>query len=229
MNPQQPVSYNSSASGGRRGSLVTIVLGILLLVAVIIALQQFLKVQDYKKNTDKKVSQAVAAKSQQLQTQAQNAFDAVNTYQYQGSSTYGSVSFRYPKTWSGYVDTTSTSEPINGYFQPGVVPGISGHTAYALRVELLSSDYSQIVQQLQSNVKQGTVTASAYVPPMMNGAANLQPGVLLKGQINSSDSTQNGTMLVIKVRDKTLQISTQSPDYQNDFNNIVLPSLTFAP
>jgi hypothetical protein len=36
-------------------------------------------------------------------------------------------------------------------------------------------------------------------------------------------------MLVIKVRDKTLEISTESNDYLNDFNNIILASLTFVP
>jgi len=36
-------------------------------------------------------------------------------------------------------------------------------------------------------------------------------------------------MLIIRVRDKTLKISTQSNDYLNDFNNIILSSLTFAP
>ena len=40
---------------------------------------------------------------------------------------------------------------------------------------------------------------------------------------------QTGAMLIIPVRDKTLQIYTESSDYLSDFNNIVLPSLTFVP
>jgi hypothetical protein len=35
--------------------------------------------------------------------------------------------------------------------------------------------------------------------------------------------------VVIKVRDKTLKIYTESPQYLSDFNNIVLKSLSFAP
>jgi hypothetical protein len=36
-------------------------------------------------------------------------------------------------------------------------------------------------------------------------------------------------MVIIKVRDKTLEIYSESADYQDDFNNIVLASLSFAP
>lgn len=232
MNPQQPnqpVSYNSANPGGAKNSIVLIFLVLLLVAALIFGGWAYAKMLDYKNNTDKKIDKAVAAKSQQLQAQAQNAFDAVNTYEYKGLSTYGSVSFRYPKTWSAYIDTTNQSEPINGYFMPGIVPGINSKTAYALRVELVQTDYSQLMQQFQSYIQQGMMTAKAYVPPKLNGAANVQPGTLLSGQVNLADASQKGTMLVIKVRDKTLEISTQSTDYLNDFNGIILPSLTFNP
>jgi hypothetical protein len=36
-------------------------------------------------------------------------------------------------------------------------------------------------------------------------------------------------MVVIKVRDKTLKIYTESTDYMSDFNDIVLKNLTFSP
>jgi hypothetical protein len=62
----------------------------------------------------------------------------------------------------------------------------------------------------------------------MQGAANVTTGVYLTGQINTQEQNQNGAMVIIKVRDKTLQISTQSNEYINDFNNI-LNTLTFSP
>lgn len=185
--------------------------------------------RDYKNNTDKKINQALIAKSGQLQTQAQNAFDAVNTYRYDGSPTYGSVTFRYPKTWSAYVDTTSSSEPINGYFNPSVVPSVQSKTAMALRVELLNQDYSQVVSSLSSNITSGLITSKAYVPPKLKGVPNVTPGLYLTGHINPQDQTQSGSMVVIKVRDKTLEVYTESADYQSDFDNIVLAGLTFAP
>lgn len=232
MNPNQPpspVSYNSSPHGGR-GSLVIIILLVILLIgSAAFGLMQFSKAQDYKNNVDKKVGQAVTAKTAQLQAQAQQAFDAANTYQYQGSPTYGSITFRYPKGWSGYVDTTNQSEPINGYFQPDVVPGVQSKTAFALRLELLAQDYTQVLQQYNSLVQSHKVTAQAYVPPKLQGVVNVQPGTMFKGAVNINDATQNGTMLVIKVRDKTLKIYTESNDYLADFNNVILAGLTFAP
>jgi len=62
----------------------------------------------------------------------------------------------------------------------------------------------------------------------MKGTTNVVAGTYLNGQINQHDQDQRGAMVVIKVRDKTLQIYTESNDYLNDFNQ-VLSSLTFAP
>ncbi len=191
-----------------------------------------MKMQDYKTNSDKKSAVAVdnAKKAQAVQLQANFDEQSKSPYKsFHGSPTYGSITFNYPKTWSAYVDTTNTSEPINAYFHPNEVPGIQSKTAYALRLELLATDYSQVIQQLSSQIASGTVTAKAFLPPKLNGVTNVQPGTLFSGQINGSDASQRGTLLAIKVRDKTLQISTQSNDYLNDFSNTILPSLSFAP
>ncbi|HEX5448282.1 MAG TPA: hypothetical protein VFW90_03745 [Candidatus Saccharimonadales bacterium] len=229
MNPTQPMSYNSSYHGGRGNLLVIIALFVLLIISLIFGFTQFGKARDYKDNVDKKINQALAAKASQLQNQAQQAFDAVNTYQYKGSSTFGSVTFRYPKTWSAYVDTSSSSEPINGYFHPGIVPAIDGDTSFALRVELTDSDYSQVLDDYSSQIGDGTVKARAYMPPKMKGVANAVPGTYLTGQISNQNSDQQGNMVIVKVRDKTLQIYTEGNDYLADFKNIILASLRFAP
>jgi hypothetical protein len=233
MDPQtsQPVSYNSGAGPGR-SLLFTVLLAALLVISLVFGGWAFKNMQDYKNNSNKKtttaVNSAVAAAKQAQKAQDDQDNKSPNKV-FQGSATYGSIRFDYPKTWSGYVDTTSSSEPINAYFHPDVVPGIQSKTAFALRVELLSTDYSQVVQQLSSQIQQGTVTAKAYLPPKLNGVTNVQPGTLFSGQVNSQDNTQRGTLLAIKVRDKTLEISTQSNDYLSDFNNTVLSSLSFAP
>jgi len=233
MNPQQPgpVSYNSG-SGPHHSVLPTVVLIFFLVASLVFGAWAAKGMMDYKNNSDKKAAAAVdaAKKTQAAQLQAQ--FDEQNkspNKTFHGSPTYGSVSFNYPKTWSAYVDTSNTSEPINAYFHPGEVPGTQTKTAYALRLELVSTDYAQVVQQFSSGITTGKTTSVAYLPPKLNGVANVQPGTLFSGQINSQDQTQRGTLLVIKVRDKTLEISTQSNDYLADFNNTILPSLSFAP
>jgi hypothetical protein len=116
---------------------------------------------------------------------------------------------------------------VNGYFEPGTVPGVNGATPFALRVEMLNQDYSQVVSQLTSQVQtsKGALTAAAYIPPKMVGVANVQTGTMFSGAISQK---KNGSMVVIKVRDKTLKIYSESKDYLADFNNI-LASLTFSP
>lgn len=64
----------------------------------------------------------------------------------------------------------------------------------------------------------------------MKKVANVQPGIKLDGAIGQSQQgAQNGSMVIIKVRDKTLKIYTQSTSFSADFTKIILPSLTFVP
>jgi hypothetical protein len=234
MNPQQAGVSEPDQSGSKssRNIFIEIILTVLLIAALVFGGWAFSKMQDYKNNSDKKAAAAVAAAKKTQAAQLQAQFDQQSkspNKTFTGSPTYGSITFNYPKTWSAYVDTSSSSEPINGYFYPDTVPGTQSKTAYALRVELVSSDYSQIMQQFSSQITQGTVTAKAYVPPKLQGAANVAAGSYLSGQINSQDQTQNGNMLVMKVRDKTLEIYSESTTFAADFNNTVLASLSFAP
>jgi hypothetical protein len=189
--------------------------------------------QDYKNNFDKKVGEEIAkAKTQQkIELEAQfNDREKSPNKVFKGSATYGSIVFQYPKTWSGYADQSNTSAPINNYFFPDIVPSAnqSGNvqTAYALRLELLSTDYAQTIKQFDSQIEEGQLTATAYVPPRMSSVANVQPGTRFEGQLAENI---RGSMVIIKVRDKTLKIYTESPQYISDFNNIILKSLSFVP
>jgi hypothetical protein len=234
MNPQQAgVSEpDHSGSNSSKNILIEIILTVLLIASLVFGGWAFSKMQDYKNNSDKKTAAAVAVANKIQAAQLQAQFDQQSkspNKTFTGSPTYGSITFNYPKTWSAYVDTSSSSEPINGYFYPDIVPGTQSKTAYALRVELVSSDYSQIMQQFSSQITQGTVTSKAYVPPKLQGTANVAAGSYLSGQINSQDQTQNGNMLVMKVRDKTLEIYSESTTFAADFNNTVLSGLSFAP
>ncbi|HEX2615501.1 MAG TPA: hypothetical protein VHL10_08395, partial [Nitrososphaera sp.] len=190
--------------------------------------------QDYKNNSDKKSAEAVAKAKDSLAAQLQSQFDekAKSPYKaYKGNSTFGTISFNYPKTWSAYVDETNPSEPINAYFYPDIVPGVQSPAAFALRLELVSTTYSQLTQQFSSRLTTGNLRAIAFVPPKMTKVSNVQPGTRFDGVVNqdSQGGPQTGAMLVITVRDKTMQLSTQSTKFLSDFNNIILPSLTFIP
>ena len=217
------------------GSVLLDVLLVLALVsALAFGLWAFSGRQDYKNNTDKKIQEAVSAAKSRQANELQDQFDEKSKSPYKdfkGSSTYGTITFQYPKTWSAYVDETNSTEPINAYFHPEQVPGIQSPTAFALRLELVSTPYSQALQQYTQQLSTGSLKATAYVPAKMQKVANVQPGTRFDGVIgqSSQNGSLNGALVAITVRDKTLLISTQSTQFLSDFNNIILPSLTFVP
>jgi hypothetical protein len=212
---------------------LAIVFGILFVGAAGFGGWAFMGRQDYKNNSDAKSAQAVAAAEKIQADQLQKKFD--EDYKnpnkaYKGPIAFGTVSFNYPKTWSTYLDDTNSAEPINSFFYPDIVPSTQSGSAYALRVELQNISYSQVLGQYDAQIKQGKIKAVAYIPPKMVGVANVQPGTRLDGIISqSSTGVHTGAMVIMQVRDKTLKIYTESPDFLKDYNNIVLPSLTYVP
>jgi hypothetical protein len=214
------------------GIVVTAILSVLLLFSLIFGIWAFAGQQDYKNNTNAKVDAAVATAKKDQAIQLQKQFDEqskspIKTYT--GPATYGSVSFAYPKTWSAYIEESGSSQPINGYFHPNIVPGTESNTAYALRVELVGDSYSDTVHQYDNDVSTGKVTAKPFLPTKLAKTANVSPGLRLDGDFSNGQESQNGAMVIMAVRDKTLKVYTQSIDFLPDFNNVVLTSLTFSP
>lgn len=228
MEPKGTYPLPSGDSNKDRALMILIILTVL---SLIFGVWAFSSRQQYKTINAKNSAAAVSAIAKQQADQKALDTAIKQPYKtYASSPTSGTISFNYPKNYSAYVDESGTSEPINGYFHPGQVPGIQSKTAFALRLELVSTAYSEVLSGFSSPIKSGTLKASAYTPPKLNGVANVQPGTRLDGQLSSGDQTIKGTMFIIPVRDKTLEIYTQSSStYGSDFNNIVLPSLTFAP
>lgn len=218
----EPSSKNSMAS------LVAIIfLAIALVGALVFGFWAFSGRQDYKSGSDKKTAAAVEQAKAAQKLELQKQFDDIANLPhktYKGSATYGSIMFNYPKTWSGYVDENS-SQPLNAYFHPDVVPGLTGKNAFALRVELVNSDYTSALSEHDAQITDGNLKARAYVPPKLKDAANIQPGIRLDGEVAPE---KQGAIVIMKVRDKTLLIYTESNDFVPDFNAII-ESLTFAP
>ena len=205
------------------------VLLILLLVAVVFGYSAYQGKQDYKNNVNKKIEAAVAKAKTDQAAELNKQFEErskspVKTYQ--GSAEFGSVTFSYPKTWNAYVDDNNGGNPINSYYYPDIIPGLHDSTAFALRVELANENYDGIVQGFEGKVKSGRVKAVPYVPDKLKNIPGVQLGMRFDGNVVGD---KQGAMIVVKVRDRTLKIHTQSLDFLNDFNNTVLPSLTFKP
>lgn len=182
--------------------------------------------QDYKNNTDKKVSAAVdtAVKQESDRKDAEFVNQEKQPYKtYTTPEVTGSIKITYPKTWSGYTEEDSNSTLlVNAYWHPGIVPGPKSNTAYALRLEISNKAYTDEVKSLDNLVKSGGVKVVPYAAKNVSGTT----GVRVTGEVTKG---MNTTMVILPIRDKTVKLYTQSPDFAKDFNDVVLANLTFIP
>ena len=181
--------------------------------------------QDYKNNSDQKVAAAVVtAKDQQKKEDAKAITDAKNNPfdTYQGPEQYGSLVVKYPRSWSSYVDSTGKSNAVlDGYFYPGTVPSLNdAGSVFALRIQVLSQSYSDAVSNINS--QQNKAKVAPYALPKVPSVV----GIRVDGSLTQN---KTGSMIVLPLRDKTIEIWTESPQFQQDFNNNILPNVSFSP
>jgi len=177
-----------------------------------------------EKNTvDEQVKDAVAKNTETEQQKAEQQIEAAaknpNSL-FAGPADYGSLNFKYPRTWSVYIAQNGTEgSTYTAYLNPGTVPSVnsSATTQYALRVTIQEADYSSVVNQNQSLVREGKLTSSAIT---ING----ETGTRLDGSFTSSI---RGAEVIFKLRDKTVTIRTDANTFLPDFNNTILPSVKF--
>jgi hypothetical protein len=219
-----------------RGEMNILLIPLILVVLILFGASYFgywayTNMVDYRDNTDQKIAAAVKVANQQLTVQLQKQFaeEAKSPYKiYSGPSAFGSLHIKYPKTWSAYVSVDSSNQnPVDGYFYPDVVPDTGqdssgASTNFALRVQVQQAAYSDTLQNYQSQVQEGTVK----VRPFRLAKVPSVTGIEVTGQIQPQ---KTGTLIVLPVRNETLEVWTESPQFQSDFTNIILPNFTFSP
>jgi hypothetical protein len=183
--------------------------------------------QDYKNNVDEKISTAVASAKQSEDTVKEKEFaerekNPLRTYT--GPSAYGSIVIQYPKTWSAYVADDGQSSPyVNGYFQPSVVPDVqSENSTYALRVQVIDSSYSSELKNFTDQVAEGKATVQPYSAPKV-------PSVIGSRVSGAIADDRSGVEVLLPLRDKTLEIWTESTQFQSDFDKIIMANFSFQP
>lgn len=201
--------------------LISIVLTVLVLGLGAFSIWAYVNYADQKNNVDQKISAAVADAKQQQTTVDEAQFaqrEKQPTIQFTGPADLGGVRLNYPRTWSVYVGSDGTQgSNYEAYFSPGVVPPITGKDPFALRITIVNRTYDTILLTYQDQVKKGALKSSSVT-------AQGESGTRLDGNFTP---TISGSMVLFKVRDSTLEVYTQSPTFASDFDNIILPSLTF--
>lgn len=188
----------------------------------------FSEKQDYKENSDQKAAAAVKIAKEETSTAKDKEFfeKEKNPLQtYQGPPAYGSLDIQYPKTWGAYVveqNVNASSIPVDGYLHPNFVPGLQSGTNFALRVQVISTAYDQLLKQFENATKLGKVKVSPYSAPNVKTVV----GSRIDGEFATG---KQGSVVLLPLRDKTLKIWTEANQFTGDFNNIILPNLKFVP
>jgi hypothetical protein len=182
----------------------------------------FLQTSDARSDLDGKIAVAVeqAKKAQSEQDNANFvAEQKKQTLTYTGPSDLGSVTFDYQKTWSVYL-AKSGSKDSDFVLQlnPVLVNGDSS-VEPAVTVSVINDSYDETVLSYQNQVDKGKLRAT---PVTISGSQ----GIRFDGELSSS--VANGSLVVLKIRDKSLTIQLGVADYQADYAAI-LKSLTFKP
>lgn len=190
------------------------------------AIWAYLGRQDLKNNINKKATDIANTAIEKVKKDKDAEFaqrEKEPLKAYKGPAAFGSIVIKFPKTWSAFVSETNTgSQPIDGKFHPDFVPAEQAGTVFALRVQVKSTSYDNELKQFDSLAKGGQVKVTPFRAASVPGVL----GARIDGEIMSQ---KRGTMILLPLRDKTLKIWTESGQFVEDLNNLVLPSLSFVP
>lgn len=220
--------YQRSSQSGAVNPLVisNIIVSLIAISLAGVAVWSYTNYSDQKNNVDSKIEAAVTtAKKEQSAADAAEFAEREKspTREFVGPVDLGRVSFQYPKTWSVYVADDGTRGEYAAYLHPLVVSPVSSSSnnpnVYALRVEIKNRVYEEVLKGYEGAVEKGDLKSA----PITVGGFS---GIRLAGTI---DRNRKGTIVVFKVRDKTLTLTTDTEAFVTDFDNTILETLSFNP
>lgn len=209
---------NLNKQGAINAQLVAII-GLLVVVVALSGLSAYLFTQynEQKTNVNSKVALATAA-AQKTQAETDegkfNEREKEPNREFTGPEDYGQVTFKYPKTWSVYVDSdgSGSSTSYAAYLNPITVPPVNSTTArFGLIVTIKTVAYDSALDTYKDEVKKGDLTSS---PITVNG----HDGTRFDGNFSKDI---RGSAVVFKIRDKTVTIQTDADTFKTDFENII--------
>ena len=175
------------------------------------------------RDLDGEIELAVAASKDELTTKMENEFVEREKYPYKsfsGPIDYGELSFEYPKTWSVYV----AEDAVNGgtfsaYFNPGEIEPISNLNIDALRVQIVDRPYDDVVQEYTGPLQDVNRPLTVESITVNGTSANLYTGAIPGTEFK-------GFILVLKIRDKTAILRTDSVLFEAEFRKLI-ETITF--
>jgi len=211
------IRVNNTNENGSTNSWMIATIGLIVLSIGIVALAVWLFVNytDQKTNVDTKIEAAVAtAKNNQANIDDKKFTDYENalTQSFAGPTDYGSLTFKYPRNWSVYINKdASDGGTYEAYLNPVTVPPVSDSQQFALRVVIEEKDYDVAITDYDSLVKEDKLTVNSFSVNGVNGTR-------LDGKFTDNI---RGSAVIFKIRDKTLTIRTDANTFKADFDALI--------
>ena len=222
MGAAMPPSAQIPQYGEKKGSFIEtailIIVCIVAAVAIVAAVYFYMQWNDLNTNYEIEKNEAIqeeVKKQQEADEKAYQEQEKIPTKQFTGPSDYGTISFKYPKNWSVYIKSDgSDNSDFEGYFAPGQINDIDDDTSrYALRFNILNSQYNDVVSEYNSLVEDGLCTSSAF-----SADSNKLTGTMFYGQL---DENINGIVVVVRVNDKSVVLRTDAEEFRADFETLI--------
>ena len=210
--------------GNGPGRLIETILVVLMFVAAagFVGLFIWQNTEWEKANTDlenRKEEAREIARAEQEELDSvyykKRAADAYDTFT--APDNYGQVSFRYLKTWSVYVaNDANKGGNFEAYLNPGKVEAVGVATINALRVMIWDQPWDTVIKKYDNLVTTGKLDMLKI--QVGGGDANRYDGEFSKDI--------KGTMVLIKIRDKTVELRTDSVEFRPEFE-VMLDTITY--
>mgnify|MGYP000888180471 FL=1 len=211
------ITRNRSERGSVNGWMVgTIGCLILFLIAGSLAIWAYMQYSREKSSVDSKVAIKVAeGKREQAEYDWRKCSDDAKNLrvEFVGPAEYGRVSFMYTKTWSVYIANDGSDRgDYKAYFHPISVPPITNkNSRFALRLEIINKNMDTVLNDYQSRLKKGELTSSSTE---FNGISATRIDGTFEKELR-------GSVVLMKVRDKTIRFSTDADTFKPDFQTIL--------
>lgn len=210
------MKFSKTEAGFVSGRVIVItILSITTAIFLGLSIWAFIAYTDQKTDVDTRVANAVSV-AEKKQADADEAkftkLEKEPNRKFVGPDDYGRVTFKYPKTWSVYVDKDVTrGGTFSAYLNPVTVPPVSKSQQFALRVTIEEKDYDKVLASYDSDVKRGDLRSSSVT-------ANGVSGTRLDGSFSKDI---RGSAAIFKIRDKTLTVRSDANTFKKDFNALV--------
>lgn len=219
-----PSGASKAAKSGNSSIIKTVAIVLLTLLVIgagLLAVYFYNEYRLAKTDVDSQIDKAILVNEKEITTKLEAEFAEREKSPFRtftGPSDYGSVSFKYPKTWSAYVDKdASKGGNFEAYLNPAEVNPVDDNSSiHALRLIIDTNSFESVTGRYKNNVEQGKTTSSVI---SVNGTdATRYDGVLQRDVV--------GSAVIFKLRDKTVIFQTDAEIYKEDLDNI-LKTITF--